>query len=213
MLFAVIVACEAGFWLVLLAGLGARYLLRWRRAGAALLLCVPLLDVVLLTATVVDLRGGATAGFGHGLAAAYLGYSVAFGHGWVRWADERFAHRFADGPPPRAKPRHGRARARYERSEFGKAALASAIGCGALLLMIALVGDPDRTEALLGWTLRLGTVLAIWSLWPITYTLWPARPEPAAAAEHGAEPAPGLVRPGEPGEGPAAKPGGPGPRG
>ncbi|WP_131742378.1 hypothetical protein [Actinomadura roseirufa] len=177
MLLAVIAGCEIGFWVVLAAGLVARYPLRRRRTGAALLLCVPLVDVVLLVATVIDLRGGATAGFTHGLAAAYIGYSVAFGHSMVRWADERFAHRFAGGPPPARKPAHGRARARYEWREFGKAAAATALGCAVLLAMVAAVGDSGRTEALIGWTVRLGTILAIWSLWPITYTLWPAKPK------------------------------------
>jgi hypothetical protein len=176
-LVAVIAGCEIGFWIVLAAGLVARYPLRMRRTGAALLLGVPLIDLVLLAATVIDLRNGATAGFSHGLAAAYLGYSVAFGHSKVRWADERFAHRFAGGPPPRRKPEHGRARARYEWVEFGKAAAATAVGCAVLLAMIALVGDGDRTAALTGWMTRLGAVLAVWSLWPITHTLWPFKPK------------------------------------
>ncbi|WP_242893545.1 hypothetical protein [Actinomadura litoris] len=182
MLIAVIAGCEIGFWVVLAAGLVARYPLRLRRTGAALLMCVPLVDVVLLTVTVVDLRGGATAGFGHGLSAAYVGYSVAFGHSMIRWADERFAHRFAGGPPPGGKPEHGRARAAYEWREFVKAVVATALSCGILLLMIAIVGDADRTEQLSGWLTRLGVVLAIWSLWPITYTIWPAKPEKGSAA-------------------------------
>ncbi|GAA2452679.1 hypothetical protein GCM10010191_83830 [Actinomadura vinacea] len=182
MLLALIAACEIGFWVVLLAGLSVRYLLRKRGLGAALLVCVPLLDVVLLTATVIDLRGGATANVTHGLAAAYLGYSVAFGHSMVRWADERFAHRFAGGPPPRGKPQYGRARVLYEWREFGKAALATGIGCGVLVSMIFVVDDPSRTEALLGWAARLLMVLAIWSLWPITHTLWPAKPKPGHEA-------------------------------
>ena len=45
--------------------------------------------------------------FTHGLAAAYLGFSVAFGHSMVRWADQRFAHRFAGGPPPWRPPKQG----------------------------------------------------------------------------------------------------------
>jgi hypothetical protein len=177
MLVAVIVACEIGFWVVLGAGLTARYLLGRRRLGAALLVCVPLVDLVLLVATVVDLRGGGRADFTHGLAAAYLGFSVAFGPGLVRWADARFAHRFAGGPPPPRPPRYGAARARREWREFGKAVVAWAISCGLLLAAIALVGDAERTRALVAWVERLTIVLAVWSLWPITYTLWPARPK------------------------------------
>jgi hypothetical protein len=44
-LYAAIVACEAAFWLVLLAALAARYL--WRRSGLgrALLFALPVVDV------------------------------------------------------------------------------------------------------------------------------------------------------------------------
>lgn len=171
MLVFVIVACEIGFWVVLAAGLAARYLLRWRRVSTALLAAVPLVDLVLLGATVLDLRGGATADWMHGLAAAYLGFSVAFGPSLVRWADVRFAHRFAGGPPPPAKPpKHGPERRAYEWREFRKAALAWAIACGLLGIAILAVGDADRTAALLGWIGRLSLVLAIWSIWPLSHT-------------------------------------------
>jgi hypothetical protein len=177
MLLAIIIAAEIAFWVVLLAGLAARYLLGRRRLGAILLVLAPMVDLVLLTATVIDLARGATAEFAHGLAAAYIGFSVAFGHSVIRWADERFAHRFAGGPPPQRKPRYGRARARYEWREFGKALLAWTIAAGLLGAAIAIVGDADRTQELQGWIVRLTIVLAIWSLWPITHTLWPAKPE------------------------------------
>ncbi|RAY13922.1 hypothetical protein DPM19_16600 [Actinomadura craniellae] len=177
MLLAVIVGCEIGFWVVLLAGLAARYLLRWRRTSNVLLVCVPLVDLVLLAASVIDLRGGTTAGFAHGLAAAYIGFSVAFGHSVITWADARFAHRFAGGPVPPRPPKYGMARARYEWREFGKAAIAWAVSCALLLGAIAMVGDGDRTEALNWWLVRLSVVLGIWSLWPITYTIWPKRPK------------------------------------
>jgi hypothetical protein len=175
MLIAIIVACEIGFWVVLGAGLLARYVLGRRRLGGILLACVPLVDVVLLVATVIDLSQGATADFSHGLAAAYIGFSVAFGHSMIRWADQRFAHRFAGGPPPWRPPRGGRERARYEWREFGKAAIAWAVSCALLLAAIAIVGDAERTEALEGWIARLTMILGIWSLWPITHTIWPSR--------------------------------------
>lgn len=177
MLIAIIIACEIGFWIVLAAGLAARYVLRRPRLGAALLICVPLVDLVLLAATTVDLARGATAGFGHGLAAAYLGFSIAFGHSLIRWADERFAYRFADGPAPTRPPRYGSERARYEWQEFAKAVLAWAIACGLLLLAIAVVGDAARTAQLEGWIGRLTLVLAIWAIWPVSHTLWPSNPK------------------------------------
>jgi hypothetical protein len=159
---AVIGLCEIGFWIMLGAGLVARYVLKWRRTSVALLVSTPLLDVVLLVATVVDLRRGGEASFVHGLGAAYLGFSVAFGHSMIRWADQRFAHRFAGGPPPVKPPKHGPARLRYEWREWGKCLIAWTIACGILLLLIFVVGSPERTETLWGWMARLSLVLVIW---------------------------------------------------
>lgn len=166
---AVIGLCEIGFWIMLGAGLAARYLLKWRRMSVVLLVSTPLLDVVLLIATVVDLRRGGEASFVHGLGAAYLGFSVAFGHSMIRWADQRVAHRFAGGPPPVKPPKHGPARIRYEWREWGKCLLAWAIACGVLLLLIFIVGTPDRTNTLWSWMGRLTVVLGIWF---VTGPLW-----------------------------------------
>src|SRR5918999_3853881 len=145
MLLAVIIAAQIGFWVLLAAGLIARYPLDRRKLGAILLASVPAVDLVLLVATVIDLSNGATAGFTHGLAAAYIGFSVAFGHSVIGWADQRFAHRFAGGPPPWKPPRGGRGRARYEWREFGKAAIAWSVSAVLLLAAIAIVGDANRT--------------------------------------------------------------------
>ena len=130
MIYAVIVACEVGFWVVLFAGLATRYLWRRPRLGAALLVCVPLVDLVLLVASALDLRyGRGEADVAHGLAAVYLGVSVAWGHSMVRWADARFAHRFAGGPSPPRPPKTGREHARHERRQWGRHLLAWAVGC------------------------------------------------------------------------------------
>ena len=186
-LYAVLVACEVGFWVVLLGGLAARYVLRLRRTGAVLLALTPVTDLVLLVVATLDLRGGGTAGAAHGLGAVYLGFSVVFGPGLVRWADRRFAHRFAGGPPPDRPPRYGRARAAYERREFGRAVLAAGIAAALLLAAAALVGDPDRAAPLLWWLARLGVVLAVWAVWPVAATLWPPR-DPAEVHPNGPEP-------------------------
>jgi hypothetical protein len=171
-IIAVIVACEIGFWVVLAAGLVSRYVLRRRRLSTVLLAAVPLVDLVLLAVSVVDLRNGSTPRVGHGLAAVYLGFSVAFGPAMVRWADVRFAHRWAGGPPPEPKPASGTpARLRLEWREFGRACVAAAISAALLLGAIALVGDRSDTTALLSWLWRLALVLAVWLIgWPVVET-------------------------------------------
>lgn len=177
MILYVIIACEIGFWVFLGAGLVSRYLLGLRRLGAALLVCVPLVDLILLAATVIDLRSGVTADFTHGLAAAYLGFSVVFGRSLVRWADVRFAHCFAGGPPPEPKPKYGRERVLREWREFGKGLLAYLIACALLLGAVALVGDPSRTEELYAWIPRLSLPIAVWFIfWPAAMTIWPPKP-------------------------------------
>lgn len=175
MIVQLIVACEILFWVFLGAGLATRYLLRRPALGAALLVAVPLVDVVLLGATAIDLRGGAEASWSHGLAAAYIGFSVAFGHSIIRWADARFAYRFAGGPAPARPPRHGKARAIREWREFGKAVIAWGIACSLLLAAIAMVGEPSRTVALSEWIRTLTVGLGIWGVIALSYTVFPAR--------------------------------------
>ncbi len=132
MILYVIIACEIGFWAFLGAGLVSRYLLNLRKLGVAFLVCALLVNLVLLVAAILDLRAGAEADFTHGLGAVYLGFTAAFGHGILRWADVRFAHRFAGGPPPEPKSKHGKEKIAYEWREFGKALLAWGISCGLL---------------------------------------------------------------------------------
>ncbi|MEU5263348.1 hypothetical protein [Amycolatopsis sp. NPDC021455] len=157
---AVIAAGEVGFWVFIAAGLAVRYVLRARRVSAVLLAMVPLVDVVVLVATVLDLSAGGEPGFTHGLAAVYLGFSVVFGPSMVRWADERFAHRFAGGPPP--PKRQGREKLRHEWREWGKCLLACGLAAVALLAAILAIGEPERVAPLWGWFPRLGTVSVIW---------------------------------------------------
>ena len=172
MLLAAIVVCEVGFWLVLAAGLLARYVLRRPRLGGALLAAVPLVDLALLVFTVIDLRRGAPAQFAHGLAAVYLGFSVVFGPAAVRWADHRAAHRWAGGPAPQRKPGSGtRARMRLEWREFGKGCAAALISAVLLLGAVAFVGDRADVGQLTAWLGRLGLVLLVWLVaWPLWET-------------------------------------------
>ncbi|GAA3254894.1 hypothetical protein ACFO1B_47695 [Dactylosporangium siamense] len=158
MVIGFIIGCEIAFWVVLAAGLLLRYPLRRPRAGAVVLAAVPLVDLVLLVACALDLRAGATAGTRHALAALYLGFSLAFGHSMVRWADVRFAHRFAGGPKPQ-KPTNKRA---HEWRLFGLAAIAWALTCAFLGAGIWWIGDPARTGALKAGLSQVSVVLAIW---------------------------------------------------
>jgi hypothetical protein len=174
MLVALIAACEVGFWVALLAGLATRYLLRRPRLSVAILLGVPLLDAVLLVAGAADLLGGATADFTHGLAAVYLATSLAFGHSMIKWADVRFAHRFADGPPPEKPPKGGPEHARRQRGNWLRHLLAWGIGCGLMMTDVLIAGE-ERTQQLLYMAGLWTVILAIDFVWSFSYTLWPKK--------------------------------------
>jgi hypothetical protein len=156
-LLAVIAGCEIGFWVLLAAGMVTRYLLKLPKVGMVLLAGVPLVDVVMLIAGVIDLRGGGEPSFKHSLAAIFIGVSVAFGHQTMKWADRWAAHWLAGALRPAKPPKGGRERARRERQGWFRHLLAYAIGCGLMLGLGVLSGD--GYDALLGpawtWTIVL----------------------------------------------------------
>ncbi|MFF5564745.1 hypothetical protein ACFY7Z_01725 [Streptomyces sp. NPDC012623] len=189
MIVTLIVVCEAGFWVLLAAGLALRHPAGKPRLGAAVLLLEPLLEVVLLTATVVDLKNGAEPDWKHGLAALYIGFTVGYGHYTVQRIDAHAAHRLAGGPPPVKPPRHGMARARYEGGLWLRTAVAAAVAVALLQLAILYVGDAARTGPLTDWQLTAVRATGIHGVIALTYLLWPKKPprdgEPARA-EHSA---------------------------
>lgn len=62
-----IIGCEIAFWVFVFAGLSVRYLLGMKRIGIGLLMATPVIDLLLLVATVMDLQRGATASMIHGI--------------------------------------------------------------------------------------------------------------------------------------------------
>ncbi|MBD3921982.1 hypothetical protein H8B09_24685 [Paenibacillus sp. PR3] len=173
MITALIVGCEAAFWVFVLLGLTFRYVLKLPKAGALLLFCTPIIDLVLLIAAIADLRRGAVAGWEHGVAAIYIGASIVYGHRLIRWADVRFAHRFASGPPPERRPKHGPAHARNERHGWYRHLASWAIGCALLVIMLLWVNDDSRTESLRDIIRLWSIIVGIDFLISFSYTLWP----------------------------------------
>lgn len=180
-----IIACEIGFWLMLALGLSARYLARMKRLSSVLLLCVPLLDLLLLSLIAWDLLvSGATAEFAHGLGAVYLGFTVAFGHQIIANVDAWFAHRFAGGPAPVKAPTVGIAQVRHEWGQWGRMLLCAVIASAVLGAIVLVVGDPARTSELTNWFGKVWLVTAVWFVgWPVWVSvsyLFKGEPAPAA---------------------------------
>ncbi|KAF0824562.1 hypothetical protein ACOSZF_07450 [Cytobacillus firmus] len=170
-----IIACEIGFWVFVAAGLTARYILRKKTLGSLLLLCTPVIDLILIAATTIDLHRGAEATIFHGIAAVYIGITVAYGKQMVHWADERFAYKFGNGSKPAKPPKYGSEHARRERNGWYRHLLAWIIGLALLFAMILFIGNSEQTENLQGlikmWTLVLAIDFAI----SFSYTVWPRK--------------------------------------
>jgi hypothetical protein len=170
----VIVVCEIAFWVVIALGLTARYLLRLSALGMVLLAMTPLIDLILLAVTGWDLNHGAHATTAHGIAAVYIGVSIAFGKRMITWADERFRYYVAkQGEKPFKL--YGYAYSRNYLKGWVLHLLAYAIGCGLLLAMVYMVKDSARTEALDQiirlWSVVLGIDLVI----AASYFVWPPK--------------------------------------
>ncbi|MCU8590461.1 hypothetical protein [Streptomyces sp. A13(2022)] len=190
MVVALIIACEVGFWVLLALGLGARYLLRWRRTSVVLLLCEPVLELVLFAVTAWDLKNGAEPGWEHGLAALYIGYTVAYGHYTIRWLDGHAAHRLAGGPPPAKPPRYGMPRARHEGALWLRTLLAAAVAGALLQGAVWYVGDGGDASSLRSFQWTALRVAALHGVIALTYLLWPKK---APESEPG--PRPGTFAP------------------
>ncbi|RUT27757.1 hypothetical protein EJP77_20290 [Paenibacillus zeisoli] len=170
-----IIGCEIAFWVFVLAGLITRYLFKNKRLGGLLLLGTPIADLVLLVATAIDLKQGADATVYHGIAAVYLGSTIAFGHSMIKWADQQFAFRFAGGPKPKKRPKEGAPHARLERHGWYKHLLAWSIGSLILAIMIIWIGDRSRTAIFGLFIERWAMILGIDFLISFSYTLWPRK--------------------------------------
>jgi hypothetical protein len=165
MLIGAIVAAEVAFWVFLLAGLGARYLLGRPGLGLILLLGSPAADLALLALAGAHILGGAPPTQAHALAASYLGFTVAFGGRAVAWADQRFARRFAGRAVPAGPVRAERVQREW--ALFRRASLGWAV-TSVLLLgltgLAALAGNLGRAGALVGYLGVLTVALVIWLL-------------------------------------------------
>ncbi|GAA2932031.1 hypothetical protein [Streptomyces enissocaesilis] len=175
MIVTLIIICEVGFWVLLAGGLALRYLAGMPRAGAAVLLMEPLLEVVLLTVTAVDLKNGAEPDWKHGLAAVYIGFTVGLGHRTIKWVDTRVAHRFVGGPAPVPAPKYGTARAVHEWKTAAHWVLAAVVAIGLLQAAVWYVGGDGDIGSLRMWQEKMLFVIGVNVVVATAYTVFPKR--------------------------------------
>lgn len=87
-----LITAEILFWVFIILGLISRYLMRREKLGLFFFMLTPVIDLTLIITMSLDLLNGAVATMAHGIAAVYIGVSIAFGKQMIRWADERFKY-------------------------------------------------------------------------------------------------------------------------
>ena len=175
LLYLLIVGCEVAFWLVVLLSLAIRYLLRREALSRWLLFSLPIIDVVLLVFTAVDLSAGTTATLAHGLAAVYVGFTVAFGSIAIRWADAHFAYRFALGPVPAKAPTGGWGVVRFDLELWLRCIGAWIIALASIEALVAYVANDAVTQPLLGWYKNSFAYIVLWLIFGPVWSLFLVR--------------------------------------
>lgn len=167
-----IIAAEIAFWIVIISGLYSRYILKRNRLSLFFFILTPVIDFALLVLTAADLKSGAPASFAHGLAAVYIGVSIAFGKSMIAWADRKFQSRILQ-KPLQHRELFGRAKAVYEMKMWGRHLIAFIIGGSLLGLMIWYIGEEiDPLMRVLNlWTI----VLVIDFIICLSYVIFPKK--------------------------------------
>ncbi|MCP1143429.1 hypothetical protein [Lysinibacillus endophyticus] len=168
-----IIAAEVAFWIVIIAGLFSRYVLKWNKVSILFFLLTPLIDLGLVALTVIDLRNGATATTAHGLSVIYIGVSIAYGKTMIAWADEKFQSWFLKKPSSK-KTLTGMAKAIHELKMWARHVTAFSIGSLLFWGIITFVGS-QATEALNGIWRVWGLVLLIDAIICLSYFIFPKK--------------------------------------
>jgi hypothetical protein len=169
-----IVACEIGFWVFIIAGLVTRYVFNLKKAGLFILAMTPVIDLVLIMVTGIDIYHGATATIAHSIAPAYLALTIIFGKDMIKWADERFLY-YVKRVGVKPKRKIGMAYAKHSMKGTLKHIVAYIFGGAILLFMIFYIGDESKTEELWATLNFWGIVVLIDIFISITYFIWPRK--------------------------------------
>lgn len=138
-IFVAIIIGEVAFWIFLLLGLLLRYKWGSQKLSILLLASTPIIDVFLLVFTYLDLSNGTKPHFFHGLSAAYIGFSIMYGHRTIRWADKWAAYKWSSGIRPVKKKLSGQENIRYQWKEFFRFTTCMAMVSALIAIAILIV--------------------------------------------------------------------------
>ena len=161
-----IVCAEILFWVFLLSGLFARYALRLKTLGLVLLALTPVVDIVLIALTYIDLHRGAAASFFHGMATVYVGFTVMFGPAIVRAMDAKFLRRYGGsggGAEESESPTSSSGSESREDARRSWLKACSACGIAGVLIAIAIaIIGLSGSFWLIYWLVVLASIVVAW---------------------------------------------------
>ena len=167
-----IILAEIAFWVVISAGLISRYIWKRQRLSIVLLALTPVIDLALLMLTAIDLRNGQAASVVHGIAAIYIGVSVAYGKTMIDWADEKF-HQWILKKPKEKEPLFGKAKGFHELKMWIRHIISYGIGIALLYGMIQYIGESGDTGVFWQMIKYWGIIVLIDGAISVSYSLFP----------------------------------------
>jgi hypothetical protein len=169
-----IITAEIAFWIVILIGLVCRYRFKKPKLSIIFFALTPVIDLLLVLLTAMDLRAGTPASISHGIAAVYIGVSIAYGKTMITWADEKFQQWFLKLPVEK-KRLTGLAKGIHEIKMLGLHVIAYVISASLLYAMIVFIGQLTDTSSLLQVMKVWGIILIIDAIISFSYIIFPKK--------------------------------------
>ncbi len=169
-----IITAEIAFWIVILLGLISRYHFKKQKLSIIFFALTPIIDLLLVWLTVMDLRAGTPASISHGIAAVYIGVSIAYGKTMITWADEKFQQWFLKLPIEK-KRLTGLAKGIHEIKMLGLHVIAYIISASLLYAMIIFIGQLTDTSSLFQVMKIWGIVLLVDAVISLSYIIFPSK--------------------------------------
>lgn len=152
-IISLIIAAELLIWVCISLIIFSRYKLKNKPLSVFFFIWMIIINIILLILTAVDLKSGSTVTFAHGLAAIYIGISIAFGSQMIGYADRMYQNYFLKEHTPIEKPTK-----RQKLMTTLRHFLAYIIGAGLLYIMIQYIGNEQATGKL-QWFIKIWTIV------------------------------------------------------